>query len=115
MIRALCRLVGELGNRSSSGKPVTLFGLPENAEYHVVDGKRFLVNEPADPVSGALFVIVNWKTRTARVGVLNRGAVLRLEKKSTTLRSVLWPHLPLRFPSKIGCPPFTRWGWSLLK
>jgi hypothetical protein len=42
-------------------KPVTLFRLPENAEYDVVDGKRFLVNEPVGPVSGPLFVIVNWK------------------------------------------------------
>ena len=49
------------GKHLEFSKPVTLFRLPENAEYDIVDGKRFLVNEPAGPVSGPLFVIVNWK------------------------------------------------------
>jgi len=49
------------GKQIDFSKPVTLFRLPENAEYDIVDGKRFLVNEPAGPVSGPLFVIVNWK------------------------------------------------------
>ena len=49
------------GKQIELRKPVTLFRLPENAEYDVVDGKRFLVNEPVGPVSGPLFVIVNWK------------------------------------------------------
>jgi serine/threonine protein kinase len=43
------------------GKPVTLFQLKEGAEYDVVDGKRFLVNEPVGPASAPLFVIANWK------------------------------------------------------
>jgi hypothetical protein len=62
------RIVGRIvsvtwraGKQIEFAKPVTLFRLPENAEYDVVDGKRFLVNEPAGPVSGPLFVIVNWK------------------------------------------------------
>jgi hypothetical protein len=42
------------------GKPVTLLGLPEGAEYDVVNGKRFLVNEPVGPATAPLFVIANW-------------------------------------------------------
>jgi eukaryotic-like serine/threonine-protein kinase len=49
------------GKQIEFGKPVTLLRLPDNAEYDVVDGKRFLVNEPAGPTSGPLFVIANWK------------------------------------------------------
>jgi Tol biopolymer transport system component len=48
------------------GKPATLFRLPENAEYDTVDGKRFLVHEPAGPSSAPLFVIANWKPEPAR-------------------------------------------------
>jgi Tol biopolymer transport system component len=43
------------------GKPVTLFQLKEGAEYDVVDGKRFLVNEPVGPATAPLFVIANWR------------------------------------------------------
>jgi len=43
------------------GKPVTLFRLPEGAEYDVVSGKRFLVNEPIGPPPAPLFVIANWR------------------------------------------------------
>jgi eukaryotic-like serine/threonine-protein kinase len=43
------------------GKPVTLFRLPEGAEYDVVNGKRFLVNEPVGPATAPLFVIANWR------------------------------------------------------
>jgi Tol biopolymer transport system component len=43
------------------GKPVTLFRLPEGAEYDVVTGKRFLVNEPLGQATAPLFVIANWK------------------------------------------------------
>jgi eukaryotic-like serine/threonine-protein kinase len=43
------------------GKPVTLFQLPEGAEYDVVNGKRFLVNEPVAQATAPLFVIANWK------------------------------------------------------
>jgi serine/threonine protein kinase len=43
------------------GKPVTLFRLPEGAEYDVVDGKRFLVNEPVGQAAAPLFVIANWR------------------------------------------------------
>jgi eukaryotic-like serine/threonine-protein kinase len=48
------------GKQIDFSKPVTLFQVPEGAEYDVVDGKRFLVNEPAGPTSGPLFVIANW-------------------------------------------------------
>jgi Tol biopolymer transport system component len=48
------------------GKPETLFRLAENAEYDTVDGKRFLVNEPAGEASAPLFVIVNWKPEIAK-------------------------------------------------
>ena len=48
-------------NRLRFGKTATLFRLPENAEYDVVDGNRFLVNEPASPITPQLFVIANWK------------------------------------------------------
>jgi Tol biopolymer transport system component len=43
------------------GKPVTLFRLPEGAEYDVVTGKRFIVTEPVGQVTSPLFVIANWK------------------------------------------------------
>ncbi len=43
------------------GKPVTLFQLPEGAEYDVVNGQRFLVNEPVGAATAPLFVIANWK------------------------------------------------------
>jgi Tol biopolymer transport system component len=43
------------------GKPVTLFQLPEGAEYDVVNGKRFLVNEPVGTAVAPLFVIANWR------------------------------------------------------
>jgi hypothetical protein len=43
------------------GKPSTLFRLPEGAEYDVVSGKRFLVDEPVGSAITPLFVIVNWK------------------------------------------------------
>lgn len=43
------------------GKPVTLFQLPEGAEYDVVSGKRFLVNEPVGSATEAPFVIANWR------------------------------------------------------
>ena len=43
------------------GKPVTLFRLPEGAEYDVVNGKRFLVNEPLGSTISPLFVIANWR------------------------------------------------------
>jgi eukaryotic-like serine/threonine-protein kinase len=49
------------GKQIEFSRPVILFRLPEGAQYDVVDGKRFLVNEPAGPTSGPLFVIVNWK------------------------------------------------------
>jgi len=47
--------------RQRFGKPVTLFQLKEGAEYDVVDGKRFLVNEPVSPATAPLFVIANWR------------------------------------------------------
>jgi hypothetical protein len=47
--------------RHRFGKPVTLFQLKEGAEYDVVDGKRFLVNEPVGAATAPLFVIANWK------------------------------------------------------
>ncbi len=43
------------------GKPVSLFKLPEGAEYDVVNGKRFLVNEPVGATIAPPFVIANWK------------------------------------------------------
>jgi eukaryotic-like serine/threonine-protein kinase len=43
------------------GKPVTLFRLPEGAEYDVVNGKRFLVNEQVGSATAPMFVIANWK------------------------------------------------------
>ena len=43
------------------GKPVSLFRLPDEAEYDVVNGKRFLVNEPVGPATAPLFVIANWR------------------------------------------------------
>jgi hypothetical protein len=43
------------------GKPVSLFRLPEGAEYDVVNGKRFLVNEPVGRATAPLFVIANWR------------------------------------------------------
>ena len=43
------------------GKPVSLFRLPEGAEYDVVNGKRFLVNEPVGQATAPLFVIANWR------------------------------------------------------
>jgi len=43
------------------GKPVTLFRLSEDVEYDVVNGKRFLVSEPAGPAVAPLFVIANWR------------------------------------------------------
>jgi serine/threonine protein kinase len=43
------------------GKPVTLFQLPEGAEYDVVNGKRFFVNEAVGHATAPLFVIANWK------------------------------------------------------
>jgi len=43
------------------GKPVTLFRLPEGAEYDVATGKRFLVNEPVGSATAPLFVIANWR------------------------------------------------------
>ena len=43
------------------GRPVSLFRLPEGAEYDVVKGKRFLVNEPVGVASAPPFVIVNWR------------------------------------------------------
>jgi eukaryotic-like serine/threonine-protein kinase len=48
------------GKQIEFSKPVMLFRLPEGAQYDVVDGKRFLVIEPAGPTSGPLFVILNW-------------------------------------------------------
>jgi len=43
------------------GRPAALFRLPEGAEYDVVNGKRFLVNEPLGPAISPLFVIANWR------------------------------------------------------
>jgi len=43
------------------GKPVSLFRLPDGAEYDVVNGKRFLVNEPVGTATAPLFVIANWR------------------------------------------------------
>ena len=43
------------------GKPATLFRLPEGAEYDVVSGKRFLLNEPVGSATTPLFVIANWR------------------------------------------------------
>jgi eukaryotic-like serine/threonine-protein kinase len=43
------------------GKPVSLFRLRDGAEYDVVNGKRFLVNEPVGPATAPLFVIANWR------------------------------------------------------
>ena len=43
------------------GKPVALFRLPEGAEYDVVNGKRFLVNQQVGPATAPLFVIANWR------------------------------------------------------
>jgi hypothetical protein len=43
------------------GKPSTLFRLPEEAEYDVVSGKRFLVDEPVGSTITPLFVIANWR------------------------------------------------------
>jgi serine/threonine protein kinase len=43
------------------GKPSTLFRLPEGAEYDVMSGKRFLVDEPVGSIITPLFVIANWK------------------------------------------------------
>ncbi len=43
------------------GKPATLFRLPEGAEYDVVSGKRFLVNEPVGSTVTPLLVIANWR------------------------------------------------------
>jgi hypothetical protein len=43
------------------GKPVTLFQLAEGAEYDVMNGTRFLVNEPVPQATPPLFVIANWK------------------------------------------------------
>jgi hypothetical protein len=43
------------------GKPVTLFQLPEGAEYDVVSGERFLVNEPVGSATAPIFVIANWR------------------------------------------------------
>ena len=43
------------------GKPSTLFRLVEGAEYDVVDGKRFLVNEPVGQSLAPPFVITNWR------------------------------------------------------
>jgi eukaryotic-like serine/threonine-protein kinase len=43
------------------GKPSTLFRLPEGAEYDVVSGKRFLVDEPVGSAITPLFVIANWR------------------------------------------------------
>lgn len=45
------------------GKPATLFRLPEGAEYDVVSGKRFLVNEPLGSATTPLFVIANWEPK----------------------------------------------------
>jgi serine/threonine protein kinase len=47
--------------RHRFGKPVTLFRLSEDVEYDVVNGKRFLVSEPAGPAVAPLFVIANWR------------------------------------------------------
>ena len=49
------------GKQIEFRKSVTLFRLPEDAQYEAVDGKQFLVTEPVGPVSRPLFVIVNWK------------------------------------------------------
>jgi len=54
------------GKQIDFGKPVTLFRLPEGAEYDVADGKRFLINEPVGPISGPLFVIVNWRAEAQK-------------------------------------------------
>jgi tRNA A-37 threonylcarbamoyl transferase component Bud32 len=43
------------------GKSVTLFRLPEGAEYDVVNGKRFLVSEQVGSATAPLFVIANWR------------------------------------------------------
>jgi eukaryotic-like serine/threonine-protein kinase len=47
--------------RHRFGKPVKLFRLKEGSEYDVVDGKRFLVNEPVGQATAPLFVIANWR------------------------------------------------------
>ena len=52
--------------RHRFGKPVTLFQLPERAEFDVVSGKRFLVNEPVGPGTGVPFVIANWRPETPK-------------------------------------------------
>jgi hypothetical protein len=43
------------------GKPVTPFRLPEGAEYDVIIGKHFLVNEPVRSATAPLLVIANWR------------------------------------------------------
>jgi eukaryotic-like serine/threonine-protein kinase len=48
------------------GKPVTLFQIPEEAEYDVVNGKRFLVNEPVGQTTAPLFVIANWRPESPK-------------------------------------------------
>ncbi len=49
------------------GKPVSLFQLPEGAEYDVVNGQRFLVNEPVGRTTPPVFVIANWKPTPAKL------------------------------------------------
>jgi Tol biopolymer transport system component len=48
------------------GKPVSLFRLPEGAEYDVVNGQRFLVNEPVGATIAPQFIILNWKPEPAK-------------------------------------------------
>jgi eukaryotic-like serine/threonine-protein kinase len=54
------------------GKPVMLFRLVEGAEYDTVDGKRFLVNEPAGAISSPLVVIANWKPEPVKNDLSSR-------------------------------------------
>jgi hypothetical protein len=50
------------------GKSVTLFHLAENenAGYDTLDGRRFLINQPAGPASSPLLVIANWKPEPSK-------------------------------------------------
>jgi Tol biopolymer transport system component len=48
------------------GKPVSLFRLPEGAEYDVINGQRFLVNEPVGATIAPPFIILNWRPEPAK-------------------------------------------------
>ena len=52
--------------RHRFGKPQTLFQLPQGSDYDVVDGKRFLVNEPSGTVAAPAFVIAHWRPEASK-------------------------------------------------